>query len=129
MAKEILGFDLGICVAEKDLSGKQFYCVELSSNKTVDVPDAATDVIVGVLQNKPAAAGAACTIRTMGVTKVLVGTGDLTAGALWGTSSTGTAIAKTTDKDHYSGVCLIGAAAGEYATVTIGMGPCSLSKS
>lgn len=126
MAKEILGFDLGIMLAENDLSSDQFKCVEISGDKQVDTCDGATDVVLGILQNKPTA-GQAATVRTQGVTKVLVGTGGLTAGAKWGTAADGTAIAKTVDTNLYNGLVLIGASAGEYATVTIGMGPMSFA--
>lgn len=128
MANENGVFVIGHLLAENDLSGKQYYLVEISGNNQVDVCDGATDKVVGILQNKPVA-GQACEIMVVGMSKLLAGSGDLAAGDLWGTSATGTGIAKSTDKDHYNGLVLDGALDTNYATVLIGCGPFSLSAS
>jgi len=48
--------------AAADLSGKQFLGVIPSADDTVQVPAAANDHIIGILQNKPAAAGRAAKV-------------------------------------------------------------------
>ena len=128
MANENALFVIGHLLAENDLSAKQYQLVEISGDNQVDLCDGATDKVVGILQNKPIA-GQACEIMVVGMSKLLAGTGDLTAGDLWGTSATGTGITKTTDKDHYNGLVLEGASDTNYATVLIGCGPMSLSAS
>ena len=54
-----------------------------------------------------------------GVTKVVVGTGNLTAGQQWMAASDGRAIPATAGLVA-AGVCLIGATVGKLATVTVG---------
>lgn len=119
MAIEIPVFNLGFMEAAADLSTKQFYCVEVTADKTVNVTNAAGENCLGVLQNKPSVVGDVCDIMCLGVTKVMVGTGDLTAGAVWEAAADGTAIAATTGKVGM-GTVLIGAVAGKLATVTVG---------
>lgn len=119
MAIEIPVFNVGFCVAEKDLSTKQFYCVEVSADETVDVNDAAGEHVLGILQNKPSAAGDVADVMVIGVSKVMVGAGDLTAGTRWMAAADGTAVACTAAKVAM-GTVLVGAVAGKLATVTVG---------
>lgn len=88
--------------AAGDLSNKQFYFMKLSSNRTVTTCTAATDVPIGVLQNKPAAANRAAVVRVVGESYVSSDAG-LSAGNLIGTSADGQADAKTpgTDTTEY----------------------------
>lgn len=90
--------------ANADLTAKQYYCVELLSTEKVDVCNSAADVAFGVLQNDPAANQAA-QVRVGGKSKVVSdGSGTSIAVGDWvGTSSTGKAIKKTTDKDWVIG--------------------------
>jgi len=118
MATDIQGQDISFKAAA-DLSAKQFYIVELSAANTVNVCDAATDVPLGVLQNKPAAANRAARVRISGVTKV-VASAAISAGALVGTTATGTAVTKSADADHVLGIALEAAsAASEQISVLI----------
>ena len=126
MANENGVFVIGHLLAENDLSAKQYHFVEISGDNQVDVCDGAGEQAVGILQNKPIA-GQACEIMVAGMSKLLAGTGGLTAGDLFGTSATGTGIAKTTDTDFYNGLVLDAGAAASYATVLIGFGPMSLA--
>jgi hypothetical protein len=80
-------------IAGADLSTHQFKGVKLDANGAAVLIAAATDVPIGVLQNKPTS-GQAATVRVTGVTKMLSG-GTITAGGVTGRirSSNGTAIA------------------------------------
>lgn len=56
--------------AGADLSAKQFHMLEQAADGEVTAANAATDNIVGVLQNKPAAAARAANVAIGGITKV-----------------------------------------------------------
>lgn len=86
--------------ASGNLSTKQFYFVELAAG-VITVCNAATDVPLGVLQNKPLD-GQQAEVLALGPSKVCAD-GAITAGALIGTSADGQAAAKTigTDTTHY----------------------------
>ena len=106
--------------AGSDLSAKQYFILELTAEDEVDVANAATDVPLGILQNKPKA-GEQAQVRMLGVSKVVVNAAGLAAGDRWGTDAAGRAIAKTADKDWTGGRCLTtaGATQGLQATVTV----------
>jgi len=88
--------------AAADLSAHQYKFVKLNSSGQVAAIAAATDIPLGVLQDKPNAAGAAAEVAVIGVTK-LQGDADLVRGNLIGTSADGQADAKTpgTDTTEY----------------------------
>jgi hypothetical protein len=65
--------------AGSDHGGKQYLFVKVDSSGNVDIA-AATDVPVGVLQNKPQVAGQAATVAISGVSRV-VASGTVTAGS------------------------------------------------
>lgn len=69
MAYEIPGFCISL-EASGDLSTKQYYFVKLDTNGQVAVCAAVTDNPIGILQDKPAAQGRACTVMVQGVSKV-----------------------------------------------------------
>lgn len=102
--------------AAADLSAKQYHFVEITAANTVNACNAATDIPIGVLQNKPDAAGKPAEVMMLGISKV-VADGTLTAGALLGTSADGQGDAKTagTDTTEYiCGRCIVAASgAGE----------------
>ena len=56
-------------VAGEDLSSNQFQFVTMESDGQVDLADAETDIVLGVLQNKPTA-GQAARVMIQGVSKV-----------------------------------------------------------
>lgn len=93
MAKQYDGQDISNAKAEGDLSSYQYYFVEVSGNDQVDVCDGTTDVVLGVLQNKPTT-GQTAIVRIYGHTKVSANAA-LTAGNVVGTSSDGQAAAVT----------------------------------
>lgn len=107
MALELYGGLDVSCKAETTFVAKQFYAAELSgAGLQVDVPDAATDTVFGVIQNKCPAGGAA-TVRVQGITKwVSDGTTPITVGAYVGTNNAGKAVAKTTNNDKIAGIAL-----------------------
>jgi len=81
------------CITKKanaDLSTKQYFFMKMPSAQTVDVCAAITDKAVGVLQNKPAAAGRDASIAVDGTTKV-VASGVIAAGAYVAPTATGKA--------------------------------------
>lgn len=108
----------GIAKAAVDLSAKQFYCVKVTAEMTVDLTTAAGEAFFGILQNKPKL-GEAASVMKVGLSKVVIGVGGLTAGATWECAADGTAIATTAGKAA-AGEVLIGGAAGEIATVSVG---------
>lgn len=109
--------------AGADLSGNQFHCVRMSgADKRVALCDTEGEVVLGVLQNKPAAAGQAAEVTALGLTKIVAGEA-LAAGDAWGTDAQARArkVEVTTDVgDYAAGIVIEGAAAGAIATVTIG---------
>ena len=104
--------------AAADLSAKQFYCVEITAAGTVNVCNAAADVVVGILQNKPVA-GEACEIPEEGIVKGIA-SGVIAVGAWVGTDANGKLVAKTTDKDFVYGQALeAGAVDGDIIAVLV----------
>jgi hypothetical protein len=110
--------------AGENLSAKQFYFVKMSADNTVVCCAAATDIPIGVLQNKPTS-GDHATVRVLGVSLVAADAA-LTVPALIGTSADGQADAKTSGADtteYAVGQLLVGTSAGgttvAYGTATI----------
>ena len=102
--------------AGADLSAKQFFAMKLGTTAgQIVIGAAAADYIIGILQNKPAAAGRAAELCTYGRTKAQVeATTDIAIGDLLGVHTDGRLIKRTTDKDM---VCAI---AEETATSVTG---------
>ena len=84
--------------AAADLSTKQFHFVKLTAANTVGAIAADTDVPVGILQNKPSAAGRPAVVRMFGISKASADAG-ISVGALIGTSADGQAITRTVSTD------------------------------
>ena len=119
MANELLGVDLGFFKAAADLSDYQFRFVYLSAADTVNLAGAGA-TILGVLQNKPAAANRACEIRRSGVTKIIAGD-TIAVGAKLKSDSTGRAVTASTG-NMYGGICLEAATVGLESTMLIEIG-------
>lgn len=94
--------------AAADQSTKQYYLVELSAANTVAVCDAATDRVIGVLMNKPAAAGQAADVRVLGIAPVVSdGSGTaIAAGDYVGPNTAGKAVKKATADYSVAGIAL-----------------------
>lgn len=72
-------------------TGMQYRFVKVTGTNTVGLCTVATDVVAGVLQNKPQQTGAAATVGYHGVSNVLSGA-VITAGALVAPDATGRAV-------------------------------------
>lgn len=82
--------------AGADLSAKQYTFVKISGTGVISAA-AATDVVIGVLQNSPKS-GQVAEVAVSGITK-LKASAAITAGALVGTTSTGLAVAVVAGTD------------------------------
>lgn len=125
MAKQQDGININ-AKAAGDLSDYQYYFVEQdSTNEQVSRCNAATDKVLGVLQNKPSSSGRAALVRVLGHTKVVAGE-TLTAGNLVGPNTRGSATALTPGSDttaYTAGVVVVGADSGENAEMVLLGGP------
>jgi hypothetical protein len=104
----------------------QFLIVKSSAVNNTFIPCTAHgDRPSGIAQNNPAS-GSGLQIRKIGVSKVVIGSGGLTAGDEYGTDTQGKAVRKAPTNtgadigDYVLGEVLEGGAAGELATVTVG---------
>jgi|PlaIllAssembly_1097288.scaffolds.fasta_scaffold259460_2 hypothetical protein len=79
---------------DADLATKQFHIVKITSTGIVDFATAATDLSIGVQQNKPEAAGWPVEVVVAGETKLKAG-GSITAGQFLVPNSDGEAVAVT----------------------------------
>lgn len=120
-------FSLHGAEADADLSAKQFYCVKQSTtDRRVSLCTVEGEPFIGVLQDKPSAAGDPAEVRVAGITKGKAGVA-LTAGDYWGTKADGKVIPISvglTGQDigqYVAGQVLVGCAADEIGCeLTIG---------
>jgi len=84
-------------VASEDLSAKKYYIVQLDATGGIEVGEGATDLLVGVLQNKPQS-GEAAVYCFGGTSKVKAG-GAVGVGAWVTSDANGKGVATTTDGD------------------------------
>lgn len=101
-------------VAENDLSAKQYYGMEISGDRQVDLIDSATDRPVGVLLNEPEA-GQEALVCIVGRCPVKIGSATLTAGQPIMFYSDGTVVVFTPASDitkYCIGVMTIGGTTG-----------------
>lgn len=109
MSQSIKDFEKTFVCGATTLAAKQYYIVKQHTDGTMILAAAATDAIVGVLQNKPAV-GSPALVRMGGTTKVIAG-GAINPGAWVTSDGDGKAIATTTDKNVVLGKYLGTAAA------------------
>ena len=81
--------------ASADLSASQFCFMTVNSSGQLATPSAGGDAD-GILQDKPNGAGVQGELAVFGVSKVVVGTGGVTAGDLLATDANGKAVTATT---------------------------------
>ena len=106
--------------ASEDLSAKQFYIVQMDSSGKMEVAESATDLLLGVLQDKPESGQAGC-YRHQGTSKV-VASAAIAIGDWVTTTNAGKAVATTTDKDIVIGKALEAAAAdGDIIEIQLSM--------
>ena len=99
--------------AAADQSAKQNYLVKLSAADTVAVCSAATDRVLGVQMNEPAAAGQATDVRVLGIAPVVSdGSGTaIAAGDYVGSNNAGKAVKKATADYSVCGIALAASSA------------------
>lgn len=107
-------------VAGEAMTDKQFYIVQLDASGNIEVGEGATDLLVGVLQNKPAS-GAAALVRFLGTSKVKAG-GVIAVGAWVTSDANGKAVATTTDGDIVIGRYIGTAAAADGDIIEVQLG-------
>jgi hypothetical protein len=98
--------------ANGDLSTKQFYCVKPITGGKVDLQDSATTTNIGILLNKPAAAGEAAEIAYYGPTKAVAG-GTVAVGDRLGSDTNGKVVALTADKARVFAICMQAGVSGD----------------
>jgi len=118
MVYEIDTLDISL-LAAGDLSSYQYRFVKLSADNTVDVCGNGEQAI-GVLQNKPTAAGQAARVRVFGVSRVAAHDNSLTYGVLVGSQAVGRGVGVSANLAMFHGVVLYGATAqDELASVLL----------
>lgn len=103
MSQSIRDFEKTLPAGE-DMDDKQYYIVQLDASGDVELGEGATDLIVGVLQNKPLDTEGAI-YRFAGTTKV-VASAAISIGDWITSTSAGKAVTTTTDKDFVVGRAL-----------------------
>jgi hypothetical protein len=114
--------------ASADLSTKQFFFVSLNSSGQIQVAGANVSV-VGVLQDKPAAAGRGGQVRYLGITKVLAA-GTIAANDKIASDGSGKAVKATAGSvsagtpeplagSYVVGIALAAASSGDYVSVLL----------
>lgn len=100
--------------AGADLSAKQYYVVKTDASGDIVLASAATDAILGVLQNKPASGDTAdvALINGNGTGKVLLG-GNVSKDAYLTANGNGEAIATTTSGNRVFGRALAAGSDGD----------------
>lgn len=88
-------------IAAADYSAKRYYGVYVSGEHTVTLCGAAPDGLLGVLQDKPAAAGAQCRVRILGSSEVSAGAA-FSVGAKLTTDSNGQFVAATSGQKYFA---------------------------
>jgi hypothetical protein len=73
-------FFKGSFKAAADLHLNQYHIVLLSATGTVALASAATDLVIGALQNKPEAEGWPAEVVVLGESKLVAGAGGIAAG-------------------------------------------------
>lgn len=119
MAQSIRDMERSFVCGATTLAAKMYYFVKQHTDGTLIIAAAATDKIVGVLQNKPAV-GAAAVVRFGGTTKVIAG-GTITVGAWVTSDASGKAVATTTAGDVVMGKYLGAASAASGDIIEIQM--------
>lgn len=101
-------------VANADLSAKQYYIMKVLTGNKCDLAAAATDPLVGTLNNKPKSADSAdVTLRSGGMTGLVVCGGTITVGDEITSDGSGKAITTTTGGDQVLGTALESAVSGD----------------
>lgn len=119
MSQSVRGFEKSK-IAGEDLTSHQFGIVQLSAAGQIEAGEAATDLLVGVLQNTPGA-GEMATYRFIGTTKVKLG-GTVGVGAWVTSDASGHGVATTTDGNVVIGRALEAGVDGDIIEVQLALG-------
>lgn len=109
MAKQYDGQDVSFKAYDNMGTSEYLFVKATSTADTVDVCSAATDVVLGVLQDE-GTTGQGVGVRLFGHTKIILGE-TVAAGAILGpdTSGRGVAVVAGTDTTTYrAGICTVG---------------------
>lgn len=100
--------------AAADLSGNQYYAVKLDTTAAGSRVALAGegDKAIGILQDKPSAAGRACAVAIGGTSKAVAG-GSITAGDRVAQNSTGKLVTVGSGDDWSLGIARASASSGE----------------
>lgn len=105
--------------AAADLSAAQHRGVGLNSSGQAVLASVAGQACIGVLQNKPGS-GQAATVAMGGITKVIAGTGGITAGSYVKIDANGAFVNQTAaSSTNTIGICVVGAAAAGIGSVRL----------
>ena len=104
--------------AAADLSAKQYYIVDVNSSSQAALVATKGAKMVGVLQDKPAAANRIGAVAVEGISKVELGD-TVAAGAEVISDANGAAIATDAADQYILGTCIKGGAVGEIGEVLI----------
>jgi hypothetical protein len=119
MAQQVPGFTNGICKAAADLSAHQFKFMKVTSaGFTVDLNTTNAANCLGVLQDKPAAAGLPAAVMVDGITKVKLGA-TVAAGVDVMSNTAGLAITATGAAAVVMGTLLEGGVANDIVTMQL----------
>lgn len=104
--------------AAGDLSASQYEAMIMSAPDTVTVASGTTQTVVGILANKPSAAGQAAEVVLLGRTKAKVGA-TTTDGAYLGPAADGALDPVTADGAEYFAIALQDGADGDIIEVLL----------
>jgi hypothetical protein len=117
MAYEIDTLDISL-LAATDLSSYQYCFVKITAANTVNVCGAG-EACVGILQNKPSAAGQAARVRVFGVSRILADGVGIGFGDKVGSGASGVGTVMVSNKDIFAGIALDSSAASTYGSVLL----------
>lgn len=108
-------------IAAADYSAKQYHIMKVVTAGTATIASAATDFLVGVLQNEPKAnEGAEVSLISGGGTCKVIAGGSISVGDALTADSNGQAVATTTTGNYLIGRALEAADAGDIIEVLLG---------
>ena len=121
MSQSIKSFSKSL-VSAADLSAKAFFIGKVDSNGKLALASAATDAIVGVIEDGSLGSGASASYQFVGTAKVKAG-GTITVGAYVTSDSSGQAVATTTNGNVVLGryIGTASAASGDIIEVQLGI--------
>lgn len=121
MAVELEIFDIGILKAYADKSAYLHHFMQMTTTDFTFTLCGAGIAPLGILQNKPAAAGRAGQIRRVGISKLILG-GTVVAGSYIKSDANGHGVVADTNNDNYGAMCLEGGDAADTVTVLMEFG-------